>query len=395
MSPDNGSNFYTSLPVIEDFFDASNQDNYHTLPSDWYVAITDIVNSTEAIDAGDFKRVNILGASPIVGILNIAGRNEIPYVFGGDGSSFCIPPDLYEKCRKVLAGSRQVGREEYDLELRAAIIPISFILQQGYDLNVARYRASEHYIQGVFSGGGISYAEHLVKASEIEEYRISAAEHGDEVNFSGLECRWQEVRQPNKEILTLLVKTNPALDSLQEVYQEVLQRMRDIFGFDNKTNPINASQLNMNLSFTKLMDELKIRTFGKGWLSKLAYLLKAELQIIVGKLLMALNLETSATDWALYKSDMTLNSDHRKFDDMLRLVISGRREQRQQLENFLDKQFENNKLAYGLHITDAAMITCMVFNYHRDHIHFVDGSGGGYVSASKGLKERLSVLKED
>jgi hypothetical protein len=36
----------------------------------------------------------------------------------------------------------------------------------------------------------------------------------------------------------------------------------------------------------------------------------------------------------------------------------------------------------------------MVFEYHRDHIHFVDGNGGGYVSASKGLKRRLKELKE-
>jgi hypothetical protein len=92
MSSKNGSNFYARLPVIEDFFHASDGNNYHQLPSDWFVAVTDIVNSTAAIQDDRYKTVNILGASPIVGILNVAQRENIPYVFGGDGSTFCIPP---------------------------------------------------------------------------------------------------------------------------------------------------------------------------------------------------------------------------------------------------------------------------------------------------------------
>ncbi|MDZ7682832.1 MAG: DUF3095 family protein [Fodinibius sp.] len=151
----------------------------------------------------------------------------------------------------------------------------------------------------------------------------------------------------------------------------------------------------MNLSFSKLMGEAKFRTFGKSWFKRIGYILRVQLQTVIGKVLMALNYETSATDWSLYRSDMARNSDYRKFDDMLRVVISGSTEQRQQLEQFLEEQYQQGKLAYGIHITDAAMITCMVFQYHRDHVHFVDGKDGGYVSASKGLKQRLADLKEN
>ncbi len=142
------------------------------------------------------------------------------------------------------------------------------------------------------------------------------------------------------------------------------------------------------------MGEIKFRTFGLNWFQRLLYLLKAELQIILGKIFMALDYESSATNWSLYKPDMALNSDHRKFDDMLRVVISGTSKQRQELEDFLHQRFEDADLAYGMHVTDAAMITCMVFQYHRDHVHFVDGSDGGYVSAAKQLKERLEILSK-
>lgn len=79
---------------------------------------------------------------------------------------------------------------------------------------------------------------------------------------------------------------------------------------------------------------------------------------------------------------------------MLRIVISGTTQQRKQLQDYLDQKYRQQELAYGMHLSDAAMITCMVFKYHREHVHFVDGKGGGYVSASKGLKARLNKLNK-
>lgn len=391
MSTINDTNFYATLPEITDFFNASNSEHYTPLPESWYVAVSDIVNSTEAISKDRYKTVNILGASPIVGILNIAGQHSIPYTFGGDGATFCIPPDLYEQAKKILGESRNIGKKEYGLDLRIALIPISYIRQQGYNIYVAKYRASDHYTQAIFTGGGISFAENVLKKSDIQDFDIPDNDQ-KEVDFTGLECRWQEVRQPGKEVITMLVKSNSMLKNEQQIYEKVLQQMRAIFGFDDKTNPIDASQLQMNLSFSELWGEAKFRTSGDGWFKRLGYVLRVQLQTIIGKVLMGLNIQTSATDWSLYKTDLSLNSDHRKFDDMLRVVISGTADQRKELEAFLDQLYQQQQLAYGIHVTDAAMITCMVFQYHQEHIHFVDGSGGGYVEASKDLKTRMKVF---
>jgi hypothetical protein len=393
MNKSDSSTFYAQLPVIEDFFNASDRQNYHPLPEDWHVAVTDIVNSTAAINENRYKTVNILGASSIVGILNVTDRSKIPYIFGGDGSTFCIPFELLDDAKQVLGKARHIGQNEYNLDLRTAIIPVSYIRERGYDIQVARYQASEFYTQAVFSGGGISYAEEILKDEEITEFQVEAITGDSSVDFSGLECRWQEVQQPGKEVLTLLIKSNPDIEVQETIYRDVLQKMRAIFGFDEKTNPIDASQLTMNLSFSKLMDEAKFRTSGGGLLKQIGYILKVQLQTIIGKVLMALDYKTSATDWSLYKPDMARNSDHRKFDDMLRIVISGTPDQRRELQSYLQQQFEQSRLAYGMHITDAAMITCMVFEYHREHVHFVDGNGGGYVSASKELKKRVEALE--
>lgn len=395
MNSSDSSDFYSNLPVVEDFFDVTNRQHFNSLPDDWHIAITDIVDSTAAINDGRYKTVNILGASPIIGILNIAEGGKIPYIFGGDGSVFCLPPSLINDAKHVLGASREIGKMEYNLDLRTAIIPVSYIRREGFEIMVARYKANQYYEQAIFSGGGIRYAEKLLKDPEVEQFKVPAQNNTKSVDFTGLECRWKEVKQKNSEILTLLIKSNPTADHPEEIYEEVLTKMRNIFGFDDKANPISVPQLSMTLSFSELLGEAKFRTFGQGWLRRILYILKVQLQTVIGKILMAFNYESSATNWSLYKSDMVRNSDHRKFDDMLRIVISSSRSERKEFENFLDQKFKERALAYGLHISDAAMITCMVFQYHREHVHFVDGSGGGYVSASKGLNQRMEKLNGD
>lgn len=385
--------FYSNLPIFKDFFDASNEDNYSPLPQDWLVAVTDIIDSTSAIKDDRYREVNILGASPIVAILNEAGQHKLPYTFGGDGCIFCVPPELKGKAETILSGCKYISNHEYNMAMRAALVPVSFIRKHGHDIKVARYAASKHYSQAIFSGGGISFAEDKIKTPIFDDFEIKSENHSSEIDFSGLECRWREVRQSAKEVITLLVKGNPSLENNSDIYKSVMREMRDIFGFDNKTNPLNPSSLSMDFSIPDLMREVKIRTAGENFLSRILYILKMEFEILIGKIFMAFSWESSKTDWSLYKPDIVQNSDSRKFDDMLRLVISGKPKQRKRFEKFLNELFEQNKLAYGMHVSDAAVITCMVFQYQRDHVHFVDGKKGGYTKASEGLKRRLKLLK--
>ncbi|MFH5884261.1 DUF3095 domain-containing protein [Halalkalibaculum sp. DA3122] len=384
--------FYSDLPLLDSFFQLSDPARFHPLPGNWYVAVTDIVNSTGAVEKGRYKRVNILGASPIVGMLNLENKDDIPYTFAGDGCSFCIPPSLLNKAREVLAASKAIGEHQYGLDLRAAVIPIRRIRKAGFDVQIARYRVSKAYSQAIFSGGGLTYAENLLKNAGKDEYIIASAGSRIEADFTGLECRWQEVGQQGKKVITMLVKANPSAGNKGVIYEQVLRKMREIFGFDDNTNPIDPARLNMNMSLQSLMGEIKFRTFGMSRMQRIMYMLKVKVQVMLGKLFMTLGYESADTNWSLYKPDLALNSDHRKFDDMLRVVISGTEEQFQQLQQFLEQKFEAGRLAYGFHLSETAMITCMVFKYHRQHIHFVDGSGGGYATAAGQLKKRMERL---
>ena len=388
--------FYSDLPVLDSFFDISNTSHYHPLPSDWYIGVTDIVNSSKAIDEQKYKWVNILGASPIIGLMNESQKADIPFSFGGDGCSVCFPPEYLETVKKVFSASKQAGEKAYDMELRAGIYPISVIREKGFDVQVARFKVSDFYNQAVFIGNGLTAAEGLLKSEPESEYVIKNSEIGDlEVDFSGLECRWQEVKKENMSVYSILVQANESLNDQVELYNSVLTKMRESFGFDDKTNPVIAESLKMTLSPEQLAGETKFRTSGQPWFKRIVYLLEVQFRTILGKFFMKYDKKTSETDWSYYKPDMVANNDHRKFDDMLRLVISCRQDQIDNFRGFLEKQYQDSKLAYGIHKSDSALITCMVFAWHRQHLHFVDGSKGGYIMASKDLKKRLDRISNE
>ena len=62
-----------------------------------------------------------------------------------------------------------------------------------------------------------------------------------------------------------------------------------------------------------------------------------------------------------------------------------------ELEEYLEKEYEEGQLVYGIHKSDSALMTCLIFERHGKHIHFVDSSNGGYALASKELKRRLKA----
>ena len=46
-----------------------------------------------------------------------------------------------------------------------------------------------------------------------------------------------------------------------------------------------------------------------------------------------------------------------------------------------------------MHKSREALLTCIVFSYNGNHVHFVDGSDGGYAMAARGLKAQLKSLR--
>jgi hypothetical protein len=88
-----------------------------------------------------------------------------------------------------------------------------------------------------------------------------------------------------------------------------------------------------------------------------------------------------------YVQQVVENSDFRKYDDGLRMILDCTPELERALTQRLSAAASAGLVRYGLHRQDAAMMTCFTPSALRsDHVHFIDGARGGYASAATALK---------
>jgi len=112
---------------------------------------------------------------------------------------------------------------------------------------------------------------------------------------------------------------------------------------------------------------------------------------LLGRIIFKFGLKVGDLDGKDYLNTLTKNSDFQKFDDTVRMTIDSNPEQRKRLVEYLESQMHAGKLCYGIHVSDSALMTCMVFDRKESHLHFVDGASGGYALASKQMKSQMNV----
>ena len=387
----NSENFYSELPLLNNFRDITDLGNFVDVPDDWYIIVTDIRGSTKAIEAGKYKEVNLLGACSIVAVLNIAGKIEIPFVFGGDGATLLVGRSLLPAAKIALLATQQLAKAEFDLDLRVGAVPIKVVTAANYPVKIAKFKVSDNYSQAVFIGGGLTRATELIKdpaAGNI--YSIKNNGIAATADFSGLECRWQDIPSKYGEIVTLLVMVREDFGQQNhQLYRNILEKIEYIYGKEDSLNPIYSQNLKLTLNSAKLIKETLVRASNCSWLDRQMYLSKIQLETALGSLLMNLKVKTEELDWGVYKDIAIAATDYRKFDDMLRMVISGNGWQRSKLTEYLEQNYREGKLVYGLHVTNRALMTCLVFERSGQQVHFIDGADGGYALAAKDMKQRM------
>jgi len=376
------------------FEEVTRAGSYAPLPDDWHVALCDVRNSTAAVAAGKYKNVNTIGAAAITAVLNAAGSLDVPFSFEGDGCVLCVPPRLLDDTRAALAMTQQIARDSFGLELRIATVPVARIREAGFYVRVARYGVSEHYVQAVFAGGGIAYADGLIKdPATARQYEIEPGSVNPRGSHDGLECRWQDIPSRYGETVSLMVRAlDPDADRAAALYRDVIARVREIYGDDDACHPLSVPELAMTLSGGRLGNEVGVRAAGSGPLGRWLALMRTRCIVALGWILMRLRVRTAETDWGRYKEALVRNSDVRKFVDIYRQILAGTGAQRETLNRWLEERYAGGELIYGLHVTDRAHMTCLVFNYAGRHLHFIDGADGGLFLAARAFKERARQM---
>ena len=384
MTALNGSDkFYGTIPVFRGFTRLMDPSLYAPLPSDWSIGVADIVGSTKAIAQARYKAVNMAGAAVIAAVTNALEGREFPFVFGGDGASFAVAPDDLERTRQALAATAAWVKQDLDLEMRIALVPIAAIHAQGLDVRVARFGPSPNLSYAMFSGGGLGWADVAMKRGE---FAVAPAPPGTQPDLSGLSCRFEEIPAARGLILAVLVMPVQGADPV--AYRKLIE---DIVALVERSpdsgRPVPSGGPPLRWPPAGVEFEARAQRGGP--------LFKRRLGVFAWTLfyyfIMRFGIKVGGFVPHIYVQQVVENSDFRKYDDGLRMVLDCTPDLERELSARLAAASSAGIARYGIHRQDAAMMTCFTPAATRsDHVHFIDGARGGYASAATALKATLA-----
>ena len=371
--------FYGSIPVFRGFGKLMDPALYSPLPDDWTIGVADIVESTKAIAQARYKAVNMAGAAVIAAVTNALEGREFPFVFGGDGASFAVSPDDFERARDALAATATWVRDDLNLAMRVALVPVAAIRAQGLDVRVARFGPSPNLSYAMFSGGGLGWAEAAMKRGE---FAVPVAPSGTQPDLTGLSCRFEEMPSVRGVILSLLVVPASGADpaGFRKLIEDIVALVERSPDAGRPVPPGGPA-----LRWPPAGVEFEARAARGGPLFKRRAFVLAN--TLFAYLVMRFGIKVGGFVPKTYVQQVVENSDFRKYDDGLRMILDCTPELECALTQRLARAASTGIVRYGLHRQDAAMMTCFTPSALRsDHVHFIDGARGGYASAATALK---------
>ena len=274
----------------------------------------------------------LVGAASITAVLNTRGDIEVPFVFGGDGGTLVVPGLLRQGACEALVGLRAISQATFGMSLRVGAIPVADLRAQGADVRVRKYELSAGNYLAMFAGGGVELADSLLKNSPPgSPYLLQGQSNvGEPANVHSMKFRW-----PPRG-LRLEARASAGEQSLLRRYFAVLvSSLIQLWceRFDRQAGSYNAP---------------------------------------------------------VYRGELRSNTDFRKYDGILRMVLDVSEIQAERIERHLKRERDAGRLVYGVHLADTALMTCLVFSFEQsEHVHFIDGSDGGYAMAALAFKSRV------
>jgi hypothetical protein len=356
---------------------------FKDIPDDWHIVLVDIENSTQAVQNGLHHDVNLSATGSIVAILNEIKKKyqylEIPYFFGGDGATFIVPDIFLDTALTVLENYRHHVKLTTSLTLKVGSLQVKDIYARNLKVRIAKLALNPYLTIPILLGTGLKYAEGVIKSSFVNSTIDN--EEIEAVDLNGMECRWREIDPPvdAEKIVCLLI--NCPDDALQaEVYQSIIEEITNIFGNDTERQPISTFKLKLDLSVSKIKNEMYAR-IGK---FSFVYLIKNWLITMFGKYYF--KFFRKGKD---YIEKISQLSHTIMIDGTINTVISGTQEEIDRLTTFLNELEKQGKIVYGIHTTHASIMSCYVEDRKTNHNHFVDGTEGGFTSAAKMYKAKM------
>jgi hypothetical protein len=217
------------------------------------------------------------------------------------------------------------------------------------------------------------------------EFTVTPAPVGTQPDLSGLSCRFEEI--PSVRGLMLSVLIVPANGADPAAFRNTIE---DIIALVERSpdagRPVPSGGPELRWPPGGLDYEARARRGGSLMVRRIAVLART----LGAYVIMRFGINIGGFKPAVYVEQLVENSDFRKYDDGLRMILDCSPDLERALARRLEMAAAADIVRYGLHRQDAAMMTCFTPAASRsDHVHFIDGARGGYASAATALKATL------
>jgi DUF3095 family protein len=241
----------------------------------------------------------------------------------------------------------------------------------------------------MFTGGGAAMADRLVKGDAGTNWLLPDTDD-QRPDLEGLSCRWEPLAARRGHMLCLLASATAAEpEARARLYQHLIAEIEGILAPDvEAARPVQAERLRFRWPPRGLRLEWAATQGARpAWRHATGLWAESFLQAVAnwsGR-------RIGNYDAPAYRREVHANSDYRRFDDALRLVLDCSLEQGRRIEDALAAAHGAGQLVYGLHRSNSALMTCLLFDLRdKRHLHFIDGADGGFTLAARGMKAQIA-----
>jgi hypothetical protein len=275
------------------------------------------------------------------------------------------------------------AREELEIELRVAMVPVATIRAAGRDVRVARFAASPHCAYAMFAGGGLAWFEAEAKRGA---HGLAPAAPGARPDLSDLSCRWSVAPAAHGIILSVIVVPRGDDARFGPLVEEIVEMATSV---QDGGRPITLASLGAPWPGQAIA--LEAAAAPAAGRTRLMRRIAVAKKFFINHIFFKFKMKMGDFDGRAYVSDVAANADFRKFDDGLRMTLDCSIEFADALEQRL--RSASDVADYGTFRQNNALLTCYVPSItDRGHVHFVDGAGGGYAMAALAMKARRAPV---
>jgi hypothetical protein len=374
-----------TLPSIADFGAAAfDPGRYVRVPDEWWVAVADVVASTQLAAQGRDRDVNFVAGAVVAALSATCGRPEQPAAcqFGGDGAVALVPPQRVDEANRALATLAYWAEQEIQVPLRTGMVPVAELSQAGHDVLAALYDFGKGNVFGLFLGDGVPMAELWVKADA--RWRVAPAE-GEVPGLEGLSCRWRPVPPRHGQVLCAIIDpSRPGAEGLAALarLQEQIERVVPT----GSAAPLGDGS-HLTLGFVPDTHALAVEARTEPRHRRWRRILRAVVGTAILGLVHRAGGRLAGVDSDHYRHTLAERTDYRKQAGGPRFVLDVTPEEADRIEALLAEAEDRGDILFGTARSSATTLTCMVGDFMADrHVHFVDGDGLGFWRASTVLK---------